>query len=174
MQSKYVLPGVGMLPLRARGGKAVAWATVDLADLSSVVHRRWYRRITAAEGCVYAVSKRTRRELAEGHPAVYHLHRVIMGLPDRDPREVDHRNGNGLDNRRGNMRVVTHAQNQQNRRSFGATSKYRGVSYDKRAGKWRAHVMVEGKVRQGEFVTEIEAHHAVVAWRKEGYTHSND
>lgn len=174
MQSKYLLPGVGMLPLRARGGNVVDWATVDLADLTTVEDRRWYRRTTAAANCVYAASKRTRREMAEGHPAVYHLHRLIMGLPDRDPREVDHRNGNGLDNRRDNMRIVSHAENQQNRRSFGATSQYRGVCFDKRSGKWRANVMVRGTVHQGEFRTEMEAHAAVVAWREEKLTHSQN
>jgi hypothetical protein len=54
---------------------------------------------------------------------------------------VDHINGDGLDNRRANLRVVTQTQNNWNRR-FRKTgsSKYTGVTWDKRRDKWRADI----------------------------------
>jgi hypothetical protein len=170
----YSLTGVGMIPLRDRKGKAIAWATVDLSDFSAVMRKRWYMRRTRSARCAYVVSKRTRRERAQGLPAVVHLHRLLVGLPDRDPREVDHRNGNGLDCRRSNMRVVTHAMNQQNRRSYGKTSKHRGVSYDPRRRKWLAHAKTGALQLQRRFDTEQEAVDAVRAWRAEHMPHATD
>ena len=45
-----------------------------------------------------------------------YLHRFIMGLHDADPRHVDHINGNQLDNRRSNLRVLSARQNMLNRK----------------------------------------------------------
>src|SRR6185295_15306470 len=50
----------------------------------------------------------------DGRQTLY-LHREIMGLQRGDGLEVDHVDGDCLNNQRGNLRVVTHAQNQQNR-----------------------------------------------------------
>ena len=97
-----------------------------------------------------------------------------MGLPDRDPREIDHLNGNGLDCRRENMRIVSHAENQQNRRSFGKTSQYRGVCFNAARGKWLANGKT-GKHRfQKQYDTELEAHEAITAWRKVFMPHATD
>jgi hypothetical protein len=65
------------------------------------------------------------------------MHRLIL-QPPLD-RCVDHRNRNRLDNRRGNLRVVTHAENMMNvGANKGSTSRYRGVSWNKRRSKWIA------------------------------------
>ena len=69
---------------------------------------------------------------AAGGKTLY-LHRLIMGLTPGDGLEVDHLNGNGLDNRRENLRVVTHAQNHQNKTwtgvvCAGASAVRRGLS----------------------------------------------
>ncbi len=75
------------------------------------------------------------------------LHREIMGLAPGDGLSVDHINGDKLDNRRGNLRVVSHAENLQNRTSANknSTSGYRGVIWDKARQKWKAQVRLHGK-----------------------------
>lgn len=58
------------------------------------------------------------------------MHRFILNAPP--DKHVDHINGDGLDNRRSNLRLVTPAQNQQNLRSRGSKTTFRGVQYDAR------------------------------------------
>lgn len=57
------------------------------------------------------------------------MHRLIMGLTPNDKNlYVDHINRNKLDNRKENLRIVTHAQNLYNRKAFSnSTSGYKGV-----------------------------------------------
>lgn len=94
------------------------------------------------------------------------LHRVILGLAPEDPRLVDHIDGNTLDNRRANLRVVTAAQNAQNQGSRGGSSEHRGVTWDRARGKWMASAMLNGKrTTIGRFATEDEAAAAASAWR---------
>lgn len=69
------------------------------------------------------------------------MHRLIMDFP----KEVDHINGNRLDNRRKNLRRVTHQQNCWNVKKTRGTSKYLGVSWVKERRKWRAHIRIAPK-----------------------------
>lgn len=79
------------------------------------------------------------------------LHRLIMGLPRN--MEIDHINGNTQDNRRENLRIVTHRQNMLNTKlRKDNTSGFRGVSkctFTYRSGKqvyyWVARIYVKGK-----------------------------
>lgn len=72
------------------------------------------------------------------------MHRLIMNASDKF--EVDHRNRNGLDNQRVNLRLATRSQNMANRRLFSNnTSGYRGVYAA--AGKYRSTIRVKGKTR---------------------------
>ncbi len=70
------------------------------------------------------------------------MHAVIVGTPKG--MQTDHINGNGLDNRRENLRVVTHRKNAQNRHT-PKSSKYPGVTWHKSARKWQAQIRVAGK-----------------------------
>ena len=85
------------------------------------------------------------------------MHRLIMQAIDG--QYVDHINGDGLDNRRENLRICTHAQNMQNQMPVRlGTSKYKGVSWDKVAKKWAAHINLDGKPKKlGRFVAEEDA-----------------
>lgn len=88
------------------------------------------------------------------------MHRLILNAPNGSI--VDHINGDPLDNRKCNLRICTHAQNQQNTRSRGGSSKYKGVSFNKRRKKWSACFMFEGRYYYcGYWKTEDEAAHAV-------------
>lgn len=84
------------------------------------------------------------------------LHRLILNT--EDGFSTDHINGNGLDNRKQNLRQVTHQQNICNQRSITGASKYKGVNFSKAANKWEARISVNGKRKAlGCFKTEIEA-----------------
>ena len=84
------------------------------------------------------------------------MHRFIV-----NPREgyvVDHINGNKHDNRRGNLRECTHGENRQNSRKSRGTSRFKGVFWNTRRGKWGAAISCEGKmIHLGSFTDEIEA-----------------
>lgn len=82
-----------------------------------------------------------------GRGAKVRMHRDL--LPDADKPEVDHINGNKLDNRRDNLRGATRSENQMNRgkQSGNYSSDYIGVSWNKGASKWMARITVEGETK---------------------------
>jgi hypothetical protein len=86
-----------------------------------------------------------------------YMHRLIMNTPAH--LVCDHRNHDGLDDRKRNLRNCTTADNNANRRkSPGASSHYLGVSWDKRRGKWVAHIKDHRKERYlGSFDIEADA-----------------
>jgi hypothetical protein len=66
------------------------------------------------------------------------LHRFILGLKRGDGIMIDHRNGNGLDNQKSNLRICTSSSNQWNHRKYiNNTSGYIGVDYHKSSKRWR-------------------------------------
>lgn len=80
-----------------------------------------------------------------------YMHRMIVGL---DVAAVDHRDGNGLNNRRANLRAATFSQNNQNaRKRPGCTSRYKGVDWHK--GAWRARITAPSgrQVALGHYTT---------------------
>lgn len=83
------------------------------------------------------------------------MHRLILDVPKG--AEVDHINGNGLDNRRRNLRICTRSENQWNRRlAPNNTSGFKGVY--RFQGKWRAQIQSFGKkIHIGLYETRIEA-----------------
>jgi hypothetical protein len=86
------------------------------------------------------------------------MHRYILDV--KDDMQVDHINGNPLDNRKENLRLVNNRQNGQNRHHV-KTSKYPGVSRKKNRKSWIAQIQINGKIKYlGSFKTEIEAYNA--------------
>lgn len=127
-------------------------AIVDSGDLEMVAKYNW--NVIESRNTCYA-------HTVIGHWVV-NLHRYIMSA--RPGQIVDHINGNGLDNRRSNLRFVTAQQNRMNSvkpRLENATSIYKGVHYEKggkRKKRWRARIDANGKKKHlGRFATEIEA-----------------
>jgi hypothetical protein len=146
------------VPLYSRNGSIRASTRIDEADAGFVNQWRW----TEARG--YAV--RWKRDAA-GRLHRIDLHRELLGLRPGDGLEGDHRNRDRLDNRRSNLRVVTKAQNGQNKPSYPGTSQYRGVSYIQSRGKWSACVRRGNRpVFQKYFETEREAAEAASAARR--------
>jgi hypothetical protein len=88
------------------------------------------------------------------------MHRLINGTPEG--RDTDHKNCNRLDNRRDNLRVATRAQNHYNK-SLGSdnTSGFKGVSWEKRRGKWIASINIDGHRKfLGSFISAEIAYSA--------------
>lgn len=87
------------------------------------------------------------------------LHDLIMRPPKG--KEVDHKNHNGLDCCKSNLRICNRSQNLANKRKFNGSSQYKGVYLCKQTNKWRAEIRVYGKrIRMGRFADETEAAHA--------------
>ena len=102
----------------------------DIEDMEVVQSHTW----SVARGHV--------RTTIDGR-SVY-LHQLLLGR-SRD-REIDHINGDKMDNRRCNLRPVTHAQNNQNKGlRRDSTTGYKGVCFDKRSGKYLAYINANGK-----------------------------
>jgi HNH endonuclease/AP2 domain len=86
-----------------------------------------------------------------------YLHRLLTNAPKGI--DVDHINGNGLDNRRENLRLASRSQNAANKPSYNGSSIYKGVCRaPTKSPRWRAWFMVNKKsVYLGSFKTELEA-----------------
>lgn len=91
--------------------------------------------------------------------------RILMhGLiqPTSAGMVVDHRNGNGLDNRRSNLRTSTPTQNCANRRRRRDSQwPYKGIQRTNGRGNWQARIKVDGKrYNLGSFATPEDAANA--------------
>lgn len=98
-----------------------------------------------------------------GRYLTFSLHREILGAAPGV--EVDHINGDGLDNRRANLRLSSRQGNNCNKPAYkNNKSGYKGVSLCRRDGGWRAQIQVDGRVRNlGTFKTPEDAHVAYCA-----------
>lgn len=110
------------------------------------------------------------RQITIGQRA-FAAHRIAFFLANgRWPEgEIDHINGVPVDNRPANLREVSRAQNQWNRKTqSGAKLAPKGVSWDSDAGKWAARITKDGKVhRLGRFASEQQAAEAYDAAAKQ-------
>ena len=105
--------------------------------------------------------KKDRHYLYCSHAAHKNIpfHRILLNHPDGD---VDHKNHNGLDNRKENLRHATRQQNSFNtRKRSNNTSGFKGVSYCKSTDKWVARIRIGNTYKNlGRFPTPEEAHAA--------------
>lgn len=87
------------------------------------------------------------------------MHRLIFGLQPGDKRQCDHRDKNGLNNQRSNLRRCTNQQNSQSQRKRNiGSSKYKGVCWDCNRLKWHSSIYLRGKhIYLGRFHLEIDA-----------------
>ena len=131
----------------------VALVDDDMYDEISSV--KWY----AKKDCntFYAVRNSF---YINGKRHIIYMHHEIIGRPPRGYK-TDHRSGNGLNNQKENLRLVTNRQNSQNRRDYKKSSKYPGVHWVKRNKKWIAKIQINGKSKYiGGFTDEGEAFEA--------------
>lgn len=131
-------------------------AIIDDDDYEALAKFKW--SATPGQKTFYAVRSFSKGKYKRGFILMHHQ---IMGERPFPRAEIDHINGNGLDNRKENLRWCTHAQNRRNEsKKANSPHRFKGVSYDKRRGKkpWRSHIRVNGKQKfLGNFKTEEEA-----------------
>lgn len=118
-------------------------AVIDACDAPWVSRNSWKANVQyRADGSVRAIYA-SRTERLNGRFRSVMLHREVMKAPSGV--ETDHINGDALDNRRCNLRLVTTAQNQFNSRTVvTSTSGVKGVSWHKADAKWHARIRHNG------------------------------
>jgi hypothetical protein len=109
----------------------------------------WQARYDQSTGKWYAAR--------QVHRKFIYMHREILNAPDY--LHVDHINGDTLDNREKNIRLATSAENAWNRDKYkNNTTGYKGVTYEKGRGKFRAQITVHGKpINLGRYDEAIDA-----------------
>jgi hypothetical protein len=151
-------PGARLIELRRTTGPSL-FAIVDEADYDDLARFNWHAWFGQREGNGPYAIRNTRR--SDGVWTAERMQRRI--LPGAEC--VDHVDGNGLDNRRANLRTTTNAENGRNRRGVQAnnSSGFLGVTWDRRDAKWRAQVSlprVDGRERRklvGLFASPVAA-----------------
>jgi len=136
---------------------------VDDEDYAGLAMHKWRAMIHRLT--VYAVRSGPRGD--EPRTTVY-MHRVLLDAPRS--AEVDHEDGNGLNNRRVNIRLCTIAENGRNMRKHRGVSRYKGVYWDKRDQRWVANIHVNRRhICLGLHVVELDAARAYDAAAREHY-----
>jgi len=123
-------------------------AVVDVEDEALVLRHLWY----------YDSDGYARTNVnSGGKRRTMLMHRLINNTPE--DIFTDHRDGDGLNNRRYNLRDAKNIQNLWNSKPHrDGSSKYKGVCWAKNRGKWLSRIMANGKTTQiGYFTCEERA-----------------
>ena len=138
-------------------------ALIDDADLPLVRGYRWYLRKDKWNAYAYGYLR--------GRPQIF-MHRLLLAAPRGMP--VDHKNGDGLDNRRKNIRICTHSQNSLNRKAErNSATGLKGVVFRPNArspNKYEAQGRLLGEFFYlGTYSTALAAHRAYCSWAAEAH-----
>jgi len=123
-------------------------ALVSAQDFARVSAHKWRARVDKEKRTVYAVTGQGQR-----------MHRFIVGATDPTV-QIEHKDRNGLNNQRDNLRKCVNGENQANKtKQRGAfTSKFKGVYWDKQCCAFRAKIVIRGrKIYCGKFTDEVQA-----------------
>lgn len=126
------------------------YAIVDIEDMALVsAGPKWY----TAMGVRTAYARRNFVG-PDGVRTSQYLHNLLTGF-----EKTDHINGNGLDNRRCNLREASQSENAYNRRKAAhGRSRFKGVSWNSKDRNWRVTITVAGKRRHvGQYADEAAA-----------------
>lgn len=130
-------------------------ALVDDADYEWLNQWKWHVWTSKKSRLSYAI----RTDVSNNKREVK-MHRLILGLCNEDGLEVDHKDYDGLNNTRDNLRICTKSQNQANcRKKIGSSSsQFKGVVFNKQSKKWMARLNVnKTQIYLGLFDAEHEA-----------------
>lgn len=130
-------------------------ALVDDEDYGLVSQIKWHAAKGGRGGRWYATACLGRAQAKEYGRRHLRMHRLILGYPDA---MIDHRDRNGLNNQRSNLRIATNQQNQANKYTWRGKSRFKGVSWHRRSGRWQVFIQVDGKNKHlGDFRNPIQA-----------------
>lgn len=140
-----------------RHGKVVKYAKVDDCDYEWLMKSKWYLQIGGRNITQYARRGIRRNGVYSGHQ----MHRLILGLRAHDGVLSDHINGDGLDNRRSNLRKCSMTQNLRNRGRYRTnTVGFRGVTKKKRGFAAQINDDKKKRVYLGTYRSPREAYAA--------------
>ncbi len=129
---------------------------VDDEDYDLVSKYSWKAKLNTRKTNRYAA----RRPEVKGKKQWQFMHRLIMGLEKSDKRQIDHIDGNGLNNIRSNLRIVTNQQNSRNSKKYKSdtSSKYKGVHYGSVCKKYKSSIKCSNiDYFLGRYTSELEA-----------------
>lgn len=145
------------------------FALVDDEDYARIAGYKWFAH--RRSGNFYAARQAS---IGEKKQIMIHMHQEVLQLYDAT-RVCDHINGDGLDNRRCNLRVATKSENSRNRKKRrGCSSRFKGVFWRERNKKWEAQVGLTNGERKtclflGSFSSEEDAARVYDAYAREIY-----
>jgi len=126
-------------------------ALVDDEDFERLSGYRWHARRNRHIFYAQRSSPRPNRY-------IIHMHHEVMGVRPPDGYRFDHRDGNGLNNQKSNLRLVTRSQNNMNQRCTVGTSNLKGVCWSLSHNKWQASIQSDGERKfLGYFESEEDA-----------------
>ena len=133
-------------------------ALVDDEDYERVAKYQWYSKKEARRGKIFYAEK----NLPEGTSQRRSHIKMQYFIKGKAPQglQIDHIDGNGLNNQKANLRYVTPRENAQNKHN-PRSSCFPGVSWDKERKKWRSVIQKHGKQKYlGRFNNELDASNA--------------
>lgn len=130
-------------------------AIVDAEDYERVNSKRWWLKKSGSGRSNYAYNV----QVKNGKQIRTSMHRFILEIPFVRGFVIDHKNGNGLDNRKKNLRICTLSENAMNSRTPKNNSTgHKGVSFNKNTNKYQVHISFKNKqIFIGQFSNKIYA-----------------
>ena len=141
------------------------FAKVDDEYYESLIKHKWCAHKSKNGRVNYAD---TVIRIGKGKNTSRGMHQIIMG--DNPLKlQIDHIDGDGLNNQRSNLRFCTNAENCRNQKpTIGTFSIYRGVCFDKKRKRWEAQIIKDWKrVHHRTFKNELDAAKQYDIWAKE-------
>lgn len=153
-----------MTEIPVSGGKFTA--LVDDSDAGRVQQHVWTARVIKRTNGASVYAQRHCVGV-NGNRTTQLLHRFVLGVSD-DATHIDHRDFDGLNNQRANLRIATRRQNAQHRKVRGdSRTGFKGVTWSCTHKAWRAYLKSPStRLHLGYFDTAVEAANAYDAAAK--------
>lgn len=135
------------------------FAIVDDEDYEWLSQFKWYAAWKEKQRCFYA---RRNSKMKNGKSYMIYMAREILDLKHDDKREGDHIDHNTLDNRRVNLRAVTHQQNIWNQKNIS-----KGYTQGKSHKGFRTRIQVDGRIIHLGYFDTVETAHTTYLQAKE-------
>jgi len=147
------------IPLRNKNKIIVEYAIVSKEDYDLINKYKWCKTNN------YIASRINNKN--------WYLHKYIMEIIlnntfDTHNNCIDHIDNNTLNNRRDNLRIVSHSENNHNKeKKLNTSSKFKGVCWIKNKNKWRVSIKINKKSKSAYYINEIHAAHHYNLWCQE-------